>query len=62
MLKFLSEHKVELASAVFFVVESPAPIDAEQTEHGQIDSQADAGRAFQVERVEFFEIAPPTPP
>ena len=58
MLKFLSEHKVELASAVFFVVESPAPIDAEQTEHGQIDSQADAGRAFQVERVEFFEIAP----
>ena len=61
-LKFLSDDKVEIASAslraAVWAVETVGPVDTHQSDHWKEDADADAGRPFQVERIEVFQIRP----
>ena len=61
-LKFLSDDKVEIASAslraAVWAVETVGPVDTHQPDHREEDADADAGRPFQVERIEVFQVRP----
>ena len=57
-LELLSDYEVELASAVLGIVESPAPVYAEQADHGEEHAHADTGGTLDLERVEVADILP----
>lgn len=57
-LELLSDHKVELALTVDLIVESISPVNSEQTNHRQEYPDADSGRTFDLERIEFPDVRP----
>ena len=60
-LKFLTENEMEVATAAtthLVGIESPSPVNAEQSEHWQVNAHTYAGRAFKVKRVKVFKLAP----
>ena len=57
LLELLSDHEVELASAVsVIVVETVTPVNSEETDHRQEDSHTDTGRSSDLERIEVADI------
>jgi len=61
-LELLSKDEMELAASVGRTAEdfvkAVCPVNTEQTDHRQINTDTGTGRAFQVERVEVFNLAP----
>ena len=58
MLELLAYHEVELAASVGGVVETVAPVYAEQAYHGQEDAHAHSRAALYLERIEIPDVGP----
>ena len=52
------ELAVVVACGAVHIVEAVAPIEAEQTEHGQVDTHTKTRRTFHIEGVEILEPKP----
>ena len=50
--------QVAPATATPHLVEAIAPVDAEETEHREVEADADTGRALQVEGSELIDVGP----
>ena len=47
-----------IACSAIDIIEAITPVEAEQTEHGQVDTHADTSRTFHLKRVEMLETEP----